>query len=58
VGKKRCITGIGPDLVTPGLRALFDPAEARLMPCFAVLDGSLPGKIFTDRLDHPTWGAV
>lgn len=44
--------------VSPPLRALFDVGQPVAIRCFAVLDGSIRGQIWTDDLDQPTWGAV
>lgn len=40
------------------LRALFDVDQPLAIRCFAVLDGSIRGQIWTDDLAQPTWGAV
>jgi hypothetical protein len=44
--------------VSPTFRALFDVGQPLAIRCFAVLDGSTPGQIWTDDLAQPTWGAV
>jgi RimJ/RimL family protein N-acetyltransferase len=44
--------------VTAPLRALFDVGQPLAIRCFAVLDGSIRGQIWTDNLTKPTWGAV
>ncbi len=44
--------------VSPPLRALFDVGQPVAIRCFAVLDGSIRGQIWTNDLAHPTWGAV
>ena len=44
--------------VSPPLRALFDVRQPLAIRCFAVLDGSIRGQIWTDDLVQPTWGAV
>ena len=44
--------------VSPPLRALFDVGQPVAIRCFAVLDGSIRGQIWTDDLAQPTWGAV
>lgn len=44
--------------VTPQLRALFDVNQPMAIRCFALLDGSIRGQIWTDDLDRPTWGAA
>ena len=49
---------VSPQQATPQLRALFDVNQPLSVRCFAVLDGSILGKIWTDHLDQPTWGAV
>jgi GNAT superfamily N-acetyltransferase len=47
-----------PDQVTPQLRALFDPRLPAGFRCFAVLDGTVVGRVLTDDPYQPTWGAV
>jgi hypothetical protein len=44
--------------VTPQLRALFDPRMPAGFRCFAVIEGHVAGRILTDDLHNPTWGAV
>ena len=44
--------------VSPPLRALFDVGQPLALRCFAVLDGSIRGQIWTDDPARPTWGAV
>ena len=44
--------------VSPSLRALFDVGQPVAIRCFAVLDGSIRGQIWTNDLAQPTWGAV
>jgi RimJ/RimL family protein N-acetyltransferase len=44
--------------VSPPLRALFDVSQPLAIRCFAVLDGSILGQIWTNDLVQPTWGAV
>lgn len=44
--------------VSPPLRALFDVGQSVAIRCFAVLDGTIRGQIWTDDLAQPTWGAV
>ncbi len=44
--------------VSPALRALFDVGQPLALRCFAVLDGSNRGQIWTDDPARPTWGAV
>ena len=44
--------------VSSPLRALFDVGQPLAIRCFAVLDGSIRGQIWTDDLIQPTWGAV
>jgi RimJ/RimL family protein N-acetyltransferase len=46
------------DQVSPSLRALFDVGQPIAIRCFAMLDGSIRGRIWTDDLAQPTWGAV
>jgi len=52
------LTQLTPVQVTPGLRALFDPADPASLRCYAVLDGHAAGRIFTDFPARPTWGVV
>jgi GNAT superfamily N-acetyltransferase len=47
-----------PSQLTPQLRALFDPQMPAGFRCFAVLDGSVAGRIIADDPHQPTWGAV
>jgi hypothetical protein len=49
---------ISPAQITPQLRALFDPGLPAGFRCFAVIEGDVVGRIFTDDLANPTWGAV
>jgi hypothetical protein len=49
---------IDPSHVTPALKSLFDRNMPSAIRCFAVLEGGNAGKIFTDDIDHPTWGFV
>jgi len=44
--------------VSPALRALFDAGQPVAIRCFAVLDGSIRGQIWTNDPVRPTWGAV
>ena len=44
--------------VSPPLRALFDEKQPVAIRCFAVLDGSIRGQIWTNDVARPTWGAV
>lgn len=44
--------------VFPQLRALFDEGQPLAIRCFAVLEGSIRGQIWTDDLAQPTWGAA
>jgi hypothetical protein len=44
--------------VSPLLRALFDMNQPLAIRCFAVLDGTIRGQLWTDDLAQPTWGAV
>ena len=44
--------------VTPALRALFAEDQPLALRCFAVLDGSIRGRIWADDPIRPTWGAV
>ena len=52
------IIRIQADQVSPPLRALFDAGQPVAIRCFAVLDGTIRGQIWTDDLAQPTWGAV
>ncbi|HET9224331.1 MAG TPA: GNAT family N-acetyltransferase [Roseiflexaceae bacterium] len=47
-----------PDQITPQLRALFDPRMPAGFRCFAVLDGTVVGRVIADDPLQPTWGAV
>jgi hypothetical protein len=49
---------VRPAQVTPQLRALFDPHMPAGFRCFAVIAGDAAGRILTDDLIRPTWGAV
>jgi RimJ/RimL family protein N-acetyltransferase len=49
---------ISADQVFSALRALFDVGQPLALRCFAVLDGSIRGQIWTDDPARPTWGAV
>jgi len=49
---------VPPDQVTPQLRALFDPAMPASFRCFAVIEGTVVGRIVTDDPLQPSWGAV
>jgi hypothetical protein len=42
--------------VTPPLRALFDVGQPVAIRCFAVLDGSIRGQIWTNDPARPTSG--
>jgi hypothetical protein len=55
---ERLMLQVRPDQVTPQLRALFDPGMPAGFRCFAVLAGDAVGRILTDDLARPTWGAV
>jgi RimJ/RimL family protein N-acetyltransferase len=50
--------GIPAHQVSSALRALFDVGQPLALRCFAVLDGSILGQIWTDDPARPTWGAV
>lgn len=54
----REIMTISPRQVSSQLRALFDEDQPLAIRCFAVLDGSILGQIWTDDPAQPTWGAV
>jgi len=49
---------VRPSDVTPALTRLFNPDDPTIFRLFAVLDGRAAGRIVTDDLAHPTWGAV
>jgi GNAT superfamily N-acetyltransferase len=49
---------VAPDQITPQLRALFDPHMPAGFRCSAVIAGDAAGRILTDDLVRPTWGAV
>ncbi len=49
---------IGPGMVTPAIRGLFDPCTPTAIRCFAVLAGGNAGRIFVDDPDHPSIGYV
>jgi L-amino acid N-acyltransferase YncA len=44
--------------VSPPLRALFEVSQPLAIRCFAVLDGTIRGQLWTDDLAQPSWGAV
>lgn len=44
--------------VSPAIRSLFEVNQPLAIRCFAVLDGSILGQIWTNDLAQPTWGAV
>jgi RimJ/RimL family protein N-acetyltransferase len=54
----RQIIRIAAHQVSTPLRALFDVDQPVAIRCFAVLDGSIRGQIWTDDLTQPTWSAV
>ncbi|PWB55468.1 MAG: hypothetical protein C3F13_04100 [Anaerolineales bacterium] len=56
--KKRSIIQIDPKLVSPLHHSFFDPLEATLVGCLAVMNGDACGHIFTDSLQEPTWVVV
>jgi len=47
-----------PAQLTPQLHALFDPHMPAGFRCFAVIEGDVAGRIFTDDPSNPTWGVV
>jgi RimJ/RimL family protein N-acetyltransferase len=49
---------INPIQVTPQLESLFDADMPAGLRCFAVLDGDVKGRIFTDNPADPQWGIV
>ena len=44
--------------ITNQLRSLFRSDDPFFRRCLGVLEGSHPGKIFTDDASNPTWGVV
>jgi hypothetical protein len=58
IGEKRCIIQIHPSQVTPAYRSLFNPTDPASIRCFAVLEGSANGRIFSNRIQNPTWAVV
>jgi RimJ/RimL family protein N-acetyltransferase len=56
--KKHFIHQIHPEQVTPAHRALFNLADPASLRCFAILDGSANGRIFTNHQHNPTWAMV
>jgi hypothetical protein len=49
---------VSPEQISADLVALFDPAMPASLRCFAVLDGSAAGRVLTDDVARPRWGAV
>ncbi|MEZ4711570.1 MAG: GNAT family N-acetyltransferase [Caldilineaceae bacterium] len=47
-----------PNQIRPAHKSLFRTDEPQAPRCFTVLEGSNPGKIFTDDSTSPTWGVV
>ena len=43
---------------SPALRSLFDPRQPAALRCFAVLEGTAAGKVFTDDPLDPSWAVV
>jgi RimJ/RimL family protein N-acetyltransferase len=58
IGEKQCINKIRPSQITPAHRSLFNPCDPASLRCFAILDGTANGRIFTDRLQNPGWAVV
>jgi GNAT acetyltransferase len=56
--KKRSIHTICPKQVTPAHRELFNPTDPASLRCFAIIDGTANGKIFTNDIHFPTWVVV
>jgi GNAT superfamily N-acetyltransferase len=42
-------------VLNPAIKALFDLNQPAALRCMGVLDGELPGRVFTDNPEHPTW---
>ncbi len=51
-------TQLDPHNYSPALRSLFDPRQPAALRCFAVLEGTAAGKVFTDDPINPTWAVV
>ena len=58
IGEKQCINKIRPEQITPAHKSMFNPCDPASLRCFAILDGTANGKIFTDRLQNPSWAVV
>jgi len=56
--EKHCIQQIHPEQVNPAHTALFNSTDPASLRCFAILDGTANGKIFTNNIDIPTWAVV
>jgi hypothetical protein len=56
--EKRSIHQIHPEQVTPAHTALFNSTDPASLRCFAILDGTANGKIFTNSIHIPTWAVV
>jgi RimJ/RimL family protein N-acetyltransferase len=56
--EKNDMIQIIPDQITPELESLFDADMPVSIRCYGVLDGQLPGRIFTDDVVNPTRIAV
>jgi RimJ/RimL family protein N-acetyltransferase len=52
------IMHIADEPVSSSVRGLFDTSQPLAIRCFAVLDGSIHGQIWTDDPTQPTWAAV
>ena len=49
---------IGPEQITPELKALFHADDPASLRCFAVLDGHAAGLVWADSPVHPLWAIV
>jgi hypothetical protein len=58
MGNKRCVVSVNLHQVNPGLISLFDVRDPVSRGCFAILEGNIQGKIFTDHPCSPSWGVV
>jgi len=51
-------TQLDPHNDSPALRSLFNPRQPAALRCFAVLEGTAAGVVFTDDPLYPTWAVV
>lgn len=56
--KQSSFIEIKPQDSSPALRNLLDPRQPAALRCFAVLDGTAAGRVFTNHPTHPTWAVV